>query len=139
MEMGKGEGLSKKIISENVLPGRTLDQIRNKFGKLRETYLQKKKKANRIDLVLTNGRNFVTEKENQQELKVWTKREGRTKGKNGTKREGRMKGKGKGNEKGGGERKGKGKGTKNLDNSFNALNLVFNLPKACSTTTLCFE
>ncbi|PKY12896.1 hypothetical protein RhiirB3_424618 [Rhizophagus irregularis] len=36
----------QKIISENVLPGRTLDQIRNKVGKLRETYLQKKKKAN---------------------------------------------------------------------------------------------
>ncbi|GES87339.1 hypothetical protein GLOIN_2v1869760 [Rhizophagus clarus] len=36
----------QKIVSENVLPGRTLDQIRNKVGKLRETYLQKKKKAN---------------------------------------------------------------------------------------------
>ncbi|GES94171.1 trihelix transcription factor ASIL1-like [Rhizophagus clarus] len=36
----------QKIVSENVLPGRTLDQIRNKVGKLRETYLQKKKKTN---------------------------------------------------------------------------------------------
>lgn len=36
----------QKIVSENVLPGRTLDQIRNKVGKLREMYLQKKKKAN---------------------------------------------------------------------------------------------
>ena len=36
----------QKIINENVLPGRTLDQIRNKVGKLREMYLQKKKKAN---------------------------------------------------------------------------------------------
>ncbi|PKK71894.1 hypothetical protein RhiirC2_826684 [Rhizophagus irregularis] len=32
----------QKIISENVLPGRTLDQFRNKVGKLREMYLQKK-------------------------------------------------------------------------------------------------
>ncbi|GBB84507.1 hypothetical protein RclHR1_11080002 [Rhizophagus clarus] len=29
-----------------MLPGRTLDQIRNKVGKLHEMYLQKKKKAN---------------------------------------------------------------------------------------------
>ena len=36
----------QKIINENVLPGCTLDQIRNKVGKLREMYLQKKKKAN---------------------------------------------------------------------------------------------
>jgi hypothetical protein len=36
----------QKIVSENMLPGRTLDQIRNKVGKLREMYLQKKKKAN---------------------------------------------------------------------------------------------
>ena len=34
------------MINENLLPGRTLDQIRNKVGKLREMYLQKKKKAN---------------------------------------------------------------------------------------------
>jgi hypothetical protein len=36
----------QKIVNENLLPGRTLDQIRNKVGKLREMYLQKKKKAN---------------------------------------------------------------------------------------------
>ena len=33
-------------MNENLLPGRTLEQIRNKVGKLREMYLQKKKKAN---------------------------------------------------------------------------------------------
>ena len=36
----------QKIVNENLLPGRTLEQIRNKVGKLREMYLQKKKKAN---------------------------------------------------------------------------------------------
>ncbi len=36
----------QKILNENLLPGRTLEQIRNKVGKLREMYLQKKKKAN---------------------------------------------------------------------------------------------
>ncbi|CAB5392626.1 unnamed protein product [Rhizophagus irregularis] len=36
-------------------------------------------------------------------------------------------------------RKKKRKSTGIEDNSFNALNLAFNLPKACSTTTLCFE
>lgn len=36
----------QKIINENLLPGRNLEQIRNKVGKLREMYLQKKKKAN---------------------------------------------------------------------------------------------
>ena len=34
------------MINENLLPGRTLEQIRNKVGKLREMYLQKKRKAN---------------------------------------------------------------------------------------------
>src|SRR2546430_16839661 len=36
----------QKILNENLLPGRTLEQIRNKVGKLREMYLQKKKKVN---------------------------------------------------------------------------------------------
>ncbi|CAB5313290.1 unnamed protein product [Rhizophagus irregularis] len=36
----------QKIINENILPDRNLKQIRNKVGKLRDTYLQKKKKAN---------------------------------------------------------------------------------------------
>ena len=36
----------QRMVNENLLPGRTLEQIRNKVGKLREMYLQKKKKAN---------------------------------------------------------------------------------------------
>ncbi len=33
-------------MDENLLPGRTAEQIKNKVEKLRETYLQKKKKTN---------------------------------------------------------------------------------------------
>src|SRR3990170_3337414 len=36
----------QRIVNENLLPGRTIEQIRNKVGKLRETYLQKRKKTN---------------------------------------------------------------------------------------------
>ncbi|RIA96527.1 hypothetical protein C1645_733135 [Glomus cerebriforme] len=36
----------QKMVNENLLPGRTLEQIRNKVGKLRKMYLQKKKKTN---------------------------------------------------------------------------------------------
>lgn len=36
----------QKLVDENLLPGRTTEQIKNKVGKLHETYLQKKKKTN---------------------------------------------------------------------------------------------
>ena len=36
----------QRIVDENLLPGRTIEQIRNKVGKLREMYLQKRKKTN---------------------------------------------------------------------------------------------
>ncbi len=38
----------QKLVDENLLPGRTVKQIKNKVRKLRETYLQKKKKTNSI-------------------------------------------------------------------------------------------
>ncbi|RIA97141.1 hypothetical protein C1645_814370 [Glomus cerebriforme] len=34
------------MVNENLLPGRILEQIRNKVRKLHKMYLQKKKKAN---------------------------------------------------------------------------------------------
>src|ERR1044072_3869966 len=36
----------QKLVEENLLSGRTAEQIKNKVGKLHETYLQKKKKTN---------------------------------------------------------------------------------------------
>ena len=36
----------QKIVNENILPGRTFEQIKNKVEKLYEMYLQKKKKTN---------------------------------------------------------------------------------------------